>query len=157
MKIFSRVTIGLGLLLGSGIVALADIVPTRNDVDLPYGGIDEVTAPDKAVNTIETFSVDVTGPENQGDFMTAPTVGAYFAGPIANTGVSKDTDLSFGSGPTNAGEKFGISNNVLPVSEDHIASVADIVATPEPSGLPFLGVGAILMGLLVRRKLLRVN
>lgn len=126
MKTFSKLTIGLGLLLGSGVGAMANVAWTQNDAE---------------------------------DFTVPQTVGGFFPSPIAtvNKGATKFTDPYLISEPSNTGEKTGLSNSVFPVTSDHIVSVADIVATPEPSGLPLLGAGAILVGLLVRRKLVRVS
>jgi hypothetical protein len=142
MKMVSRVTIGLGLLLGSGVCAMAGVAFTQND---------------KVVDTIESFFVDGTAPANEGDF-TDTQADIYLPATIfANTGVSKYTDLYLASIPISEGGKTGLSSNVLPLAGDHIASVTNFVATPEPSGLPLLGAGAIVMGLLVRRNLLRVS
>lgn len=153
MKTFSRVAIGLGLLLGSGFCAMADIARLQNDVELTNEGTGSF-ATNKAVNTIESFSIDVTAPEKQGDFTDTETVATYLPTTfgIANPGVSKYTEPYSFSDPIN-----GISNNVLLGNADQITSVTNLVATPEPSGLPFLGAAAILMGLLIRRKLLRVS
>ena len=117
MKIVSRVTIGLGLLLGSGIGAMANIAWTPNEVD-------DFTVP-------QTFDAFIPG-----------TIGT------ANKGVSEYTDPYSFSDSATTGKKTGSS-----LTSDHIASVADLVATPEPSGLPLLGAGAILIAMLVRRKL----
>jgi hypothetical protein len=142
MKVVSQVTIGLGLLLGSGIGAMAKIAPA-NDLDFANFAESFVT---------ENYSIDVGSPEKQSEFTAPEVFDAYLPGASGN---SKYTDPYSFSYPASTGEKGGISNNVLPVN--HVASVADIVATPEPSGLPLLGAGALLIGMLVRRKLQRAS
>jgi hypothetical protein len=143
MKIVSQVTIGLGLLLGSGIGAMAKIAPA-NDLDFANGFAESFVT--------NNLSIDVGSPEKQSEFTAPEAFNAYLPGAIGN---SKYTDPYSFSFPTSGGEKGGISNAVLPVN--HVASVADIVATPEPSGLPLVGAGALLIGMLVRRKLVRAS
>lgn len=156
MRTFSRVTIGLGLLLGSGICAMASVALT-NDVDFQHpssGAMDQFTgssASDKAVNSVESFSIDVASQDKGSDFTEQPAVIAYLPASygIGNAGGSKNT----GSDLAASSSQFG----KLPSTSDHTDAVTNFVATPEPSSLPFLGASAILIGMLVRRKLLKAN
>ena len=172
MKVFSRVIIGLGLLMGSGACAMADIVWTLNDVFLQFphnGGINEVTGnftTDNSVDTIESFSIAVTGPETEGTFTPALMVDAYLPGTIgiANSDFSKYVDLYLSSPLTSAGGKVDMGSGfdcpgcgTLLVNADHTPSVIGVASTPEPSTIPFLGAGLLLMGTLVRRKLIRAS
>jgi hypothetical protein len=171
MKAVSRVMIGLGLLIGSGACAMADIVWTLNDVFLQYphnGGINEVTGnftTDNSVDTIESFSIVIAGPETDGTFTAAQMVNDYLPNTIgiANSDFSEYVDLYLSSPLTSAGGTVDIGSGfdcpgcgTLLVDADHTPTVTGVASTPEPSAIPFLGAGLLLMGTLVRRKLNRV-
>jgi PEP-CTERM motif len=181
MKFVSRVMIGLGLLLGSGVCAMADIVWTLNDVYLEYphdGGINEVSGyfiTDNSVDTIESFSIDVTGPETAGTFTATQMVDSYLPGVIgiANPGFSEYVDLYLAPlALTSAGGTINITSGydcpgcgTLLVNSDYDPTVTGVVETgiadlgpvPEPSSIPFLGAGLLLMGVMMRRKLIRAS
>lgn len=169
MKTISRVVIGLGLLLGSGVCAMANIVWTLNDVYLQYphgGGINEVAGyfvTDNTVDTIENYSIAVTGPETEGTFTATQMVDAYLPGTIgiANPGFTEYVDLYLASDLTSAGGTVDISSGydcpgcgVLLVGNGYTPTVTGVAETPEPSTIPFLGAGVLLMGIVLRRKLI---
>ena len=149
MKVFSRVIIGLGLLMGSGACAMADIVWTLNDVFLQFphnGGINEVTGnftTDNSVDTIEKLLHRCNGPgKTEGNFHTlALMVDAYLPGTIgiANSDFSKYVDLYLSSPLTSAGGKVDMGSGFdcpgcgeCSVNADHTPSVIGVASTPEP-------------------------
>ena len=167
MKTFSKVMIGMGLLLGSGAYAMADIVWTFDDVHFSNGN--ELTGSfttDNSVDTIESFSIDITGPDSSDAFTAAQMVNAYLPNEIgiANGYFSEYVDFELPTALTSAGGTIDLTQGydcpgcgVLVVNSDHTPSVTGVVETPEPSTIPFLGAGLALVGMVVRRKLVRAS
>jgi hypothetical protein len=174
MKVFSRVMIGLGLLLGSGVCAMADILWTFDDVYFTNGN--ELTGwftTDNTVDAVDSFSIDVTGPATEAAFTATQMVNAYLPNEIgiANADFSEYVDFELPTSLTSLGGTIDLTQGydcpgcgVLIVNADHTPTVtgvtgvaADFVPTPEPSSIPFLGAGVVLMGLMMRRKPIRAS
>jgi hypothetical protein len=164
--------IGLGLLLGSGVCAMADIVWTLNDVYFQLPNSTEINeaigsfTTDNSVDTIETISVDVTGTLTSGEFTATVGDNPYLPGGIglASAGYAQYLNLVLASDLTSAGGTIDITSGndcngcgVLLLGNGYTPSVTGVAETPEPSTIPFLGAGAILMGIVVRRKLIRAS
>ena len=167
MTILSKATIVLGLLAGSGICAMADTIWTLNDIDFNNGN--EATGyfiTNAAVTAIDGFSIQVTGPSTEADFVATQMVNSYLPTEIgiADAGFIQYVDLYVASALTSAGGTVDITSGVdcngcgsLLVNSTHTPSVTGTAYTPEPSTVPFLGCGAILMGFAILRKFIRAN
>jgi hypothetical protein len=166
MKAFSRVMIGMGLLLGSGVCAMADIVWTLNDVDFSDGNqAVGYFITDNAVDTIESFSIQVEGPDTSRDFIATTMSSAYlpneigaFLEPTYYTDLFPETSMTSSGGiiPLNQGYDCP-GCGVLSVGIGYNPTVNGVTETPEPSTIPFLGAGVLLMGVVLRRKLIRAS
>jgi hypothetical protein len=168
MKIFSKAMLGLGLLMGSGVCAMADTIWTLNDIDFTDGNTATgwfITDPSTSI--IESFSIVVSGPDSATDFTANVMSSAYLPNEIGaalDPGFSPYMDLYLASALTSAGGTVDITSGydcplcgVLIVNSDHRASVTGVAETPEPSTIPFLGAGVILLGFVARRKLVRAS
>src|SRR3984957_18241031 len=106
MKTFSKITIGLGLLLGSGVCAMADTIWTLNDVYFSNGN--QATgwfSTDPTSTTIDGFSIQVTGPDTADAFTAAIMPDTYLANTppeigIANSDWSEYVDFYLASSLT---------------------------------------------------------
>jgi hypothetical protein len=166
LKILSKAIIATAFLLGSSVCAMADIVWTLNNVDFSDGNqaIGSFTT-DNAVDTIESFTIQVIGPDTARDFTATTMSSAYLPNTIgAFLEPTYYVDLYLNSPLTSAGGTFDIGSGydcpgcgVLLVNSDHIPSVTGVAATPEPSTIPVLGAGVVLMGMIARRKLVRAG
>jgi hypothetical protein len=83
---------------------------------------------------------------------------------IANSDWSEYVDLYLASPLTSAGGKIDLTGGydcpgcgVLRLNSDFRPAVIGAAVTPEPSSLPFLAAGAILVGMVARRKLVSAN
>ncbi len=175
MKIFAKVLIGAGLLLGSGICAMADIVWTLNNVEFQQTFWPDTTyqndltgyfVTDNAVTTVKSFNFSLTGDLASGLFTPAKMVDSYLPNTIgiANSDFSDYIDLYLDSPLTSAGGTIDIGSGfdcqgcgTLVVNSDHVPSVTGVASTPEPATLPALGAGAVLLLVFGRRKLIRAN
>ncbi|HEX5228266.1 MAG TPA: PEP-CTERM sorting domain-containing protein [Bryobacteraceae bacterium] len=175
MKIFGKALLGVGLLLGTGVCAMADIVWTFNDVvfqqtfwpDTTYQN--ELTGSfttDDAVTHVESFNLNVTGNLASGLFTPAQMVDSYLPNTIgiADASFSDYIDLYLNSPLTSAGGTIDIGSGfdctgcgTLLVNSDHRPTVTGVAATPEPTTLPVLGAGAVLVFFVTRRKLVRAS
>jgi hypothetical protein len=170
MKTFSKAMIGLGLLMGSGVCAMADTMWTLDDVFFSNGN--QATGwftTDPTSTMIESFSIQITGPDAADAFTAAIMPDTYLANTppeigIANSDWSKYVDLYLASSLTSAGGPIALTGGydcpgcgVLRVNADFRPKVIGTEVTPEPSSIPFLGAGVILMGFVVRRKLIRAS
>jgi len=169
MKIFSKLTIGLGLLLGSGVCAMADTIWTLNDVYFSNGN--QATgwfSTDPTSTTIDDFSIQVTGPDTADAFTAAIMPDTYLANTppeigIANADWSEYVDLYLATPLTSGGGTINLTGGydcpgcgVLDTT-NYTPSVSGVASTPEPSAIPLMGAGLLLMGTVVRRKLIRIN
>ncbi|HEX5226892.1 MAG TPA: hypothetical protein VFW44_04245 [Bryobacteraceae bacterium] len=86
MKIFAKVLLGVGLLLGTGVCAMADIVWMVNDVFFTFHSEqNELTGSfttDDAVTHVESFNLTVTGDLTSGLFTAALMVDSYLPNTI---------------------------------------------------------------------------
>jgi hypothetical protein len=167
MRTTSRVTILLGLLVGSGISAFADITWKLQDVDFSNGN--QATGyfiTNNAVNTVVSFSITVTGPATAATFTAASVASAYLPGVIgfASPGWTAYVDLYPSSPLTNAGgtihlaghdawgDEYGVDCPGCGVIVD--PNTAAVTTLPEPSAINLLGLFACVLGVtaLCRRK-----
>jgi len=167
MKILKSAMIGLGLLMGSGVCAMADTIWTLNNVFFDNGN--QATgwfATDPSTSVIDSFSITVNGPDTADAFTAAQMASAYLPNTIgiANSDWSKYVDLYLSAPLTSAGGTVNISSGydcpgcgTLLINADHTPSVTGIASTPEPASIPFLGAGVVLMGFVTRRKLIRAS
>ncbi|MGC2112155.1 MAG: PEP-CTERM sorting domain-containing protein [Candidatus Korobacteraceae bacterium] len=166
MRILARGLLILGLLIGSGIGAVAgDITWTLNNVQFSDGNTATgFFITNGAVNTIEGFSIQVTGPDGGADFVATQMLNAYLPGTIgaANSDFSKFLDLVLAQNMTGAGGVINIASGfdcpgcgTLLVNSDHDPTV-DGAPVSEPSALIVLGSGLGLLGTMLRRKLIRI-
>ncbi len=170
MNIFFKATIGLGLLIGSGVCATADTIWTLNDVFFNNGN--EATGwftTDPTSTIIEDFSIVVSGSDSADAFTAAIMPSTYLANTppeigIANADWSEYVDLYLASSLTSAGGTINLTGGydcpgcgTLIVNSDRRPSVSGVVETPEPSAIPFLAAGLLVMGFVTRRKLIRAS
>jgi hypothetical protein len=155
-----------GLAFGLATCASADIVWTLNDVVF-FGGETATGSftTDNTADTLESFSIAVSGGLPIADFTASGSDSVVLPGDIAffNPPLSI-VNLGFVSDLTSAGGTVGVgfgSDGLLGllVDSDHTPEVIGVktAATPEPSGIPFLAGGLILMGFLLRQKLIRAS
>jgi hypothetical protein len=83
---------------------------------------------------------------------------------IANVDFSEYVDFELPSALTSSGGKIDLTQGydcpgcgVLVVNSDRTPSITGVLETPEPATIPFLGAGLALMGMVVRRKLIRAS
>jgi hypothetical protein len=157
----SKATIVLGLLAASSTCAMADTIWNLNDIDFDNGN--QATGyfiTNDADTAIDGFSIQVTGPATEADFIATQMVNAYLPTEIgiADAGFVQYVDLYVASALTNAGGTIDITSGVdcngcgtLLVDSTHTPNVSGTAYTPEPSTLPFLGCGAILMGVAIHK------
>lgn len=171
MKVLAKVLIGTGLLLGSGVYAMADIIWTFNDVYFEQNGdVNELTGSfmtDDAVTQAEDINLTITGDLASGIFTPAQMVDSYLPDTIgiADATFTDYIDLYLDSPLTSAGGTVDIGSGfdcegcgTLRVGGDYAPSVTGVEATPEPATIPVIGAGAVLLLLFARRrKLARAN
>jgi len=106
----------------------------------------------------------ISGPDAADSFVAALMVNAYLPNTIgiANSDFSKYVDLYLASSLTSSGGTIAIASGfdcpgcgTLLINSTFTPSVTGVTEAAEPSTLPFLAVGLILMGLVARRKLIR--
>ena len=170
MKAFSKALIVMGLLAGSGVYAMADTIWTLNDIFFDNGNqASGWFSTDATGSTIDDFSIQVTGPDSADAFTAAIMPSTYLGNTppeigIANSDWSEYVDFYLASSLTSAGGTIAVTGGydcpgcgTLLVNSDHAPSITGVAATPEPSSVPFLGAGVILMGIIMRRKLIRAS
>jgi len=171
MKTILNALLALGLLLGSSINAMADITWTLSDVTFDNGNQAVGTfTTDDAITTFLSFSIDVTGPASAAAFTAAQMTDSYLPGEIgiANADFSQYVDLSLAAPLTSAGGIVPIAGGfdcpgcgtLLVNADTEVIGVTgdggiEPTAAPEPSAVPFLAGGVILMGMVLRRKVVR--
>jgi hypothetical protein len=166
MNIFLKAMIGVALLLGSGVCAMADTIWTLDDVYFSNGN--EATGwfiTDPTSTMIESFSITVGGADSADAFTAAIMPDTYLANTppeigIANSDWSKYVDVYLASPLTSAGGTIDLTGGydcpgcgVLRDDSDFRPRVIGTAETPEPSTVPFLGAGLALVILAARRKL----
>jgi hypothetical protein len=160
----------MGLLLVSGINAMAgEILWTINDVTFTFAdsNVNTLTGTfitDSGITTILELNLAVTGPETADDFTATQSQSAELPSEISvgNTGFLEYVDLFLSSPLTSAGGTVSISSGFncpgcgsLVVNDD--TGVTGVIITPEPSAIPLVGGGVMLLGIASRRKWLRVS
>jgi hypothetical protein len=161
MRIFSKALIGLGLLLASGACAMADTLWTLNDVYFSDGN--QATGwfvTNTAATIVESFSLQVTGPDSATAFTATQMSSAYLPDTIgfATTGWTEFADLYLAAPLTSAGGTIDIAGGydcplcgTLLDNSNYTPSVTGTV-TPEPLTAPFVGVSVAAMAWVVRRR-----
>ena len=163
MRTISRGVVILGLLIGCGISAMAgDITWTLNQVVFSDGNTATgYFITNSAVNTIEGFSIVVSGPDGGADFTATLMVNAYLPTVIgaANSDFSKYMDLYLSSALTSAGGIVNIASGfdcpgcgVLLLTGSGYDPTVDGVPVSEPSTLLVVGSGLGFLGTILRRK-----
>src|SRR5579862_5097152 len=158
MKTVSKALITLGLLAGGGVGAMADTIWTLNDIDFNNGN--QATgwfSTDPTGTIIDGFSIQVTGPDSADAFTAAIMPSTYLANTppeigIANSDWSEYVDLYLASPLTGAGGTIDITGGydcpgcgTLIVNSDHRPSITGVASTPEPSSIPFLAGGVMVL------------
>ncbi len=165
MKKIAKMLAVAGLAFGLAASASAsNIVWTLENVDFLGGEVANGTfTTDSAGETLESFNINVTGGLPFADF-TATNADSFFLPSLIGffSGGGSLVQLDFASNLTSAGGVVHISSGYdgilgLSSSNAEVVGVDPPSPTPEPSSIPFLGGGLLLMGFLVRRKLIHAN
>ena len=167
MKIISSAALALGLMLGSGACAMADTIWTFNNVFFDNGN--EITGSFTTNPTsldVDSFNIKITGPDTHDAFTATQMVNAYLPSAIGigNAGFTKYVDLYLAGPITSAGGTIDITGGYdcpdcgsLFIGSDDTPSITGVASTPEPSAVPLLGAGVVLMGIVTRRKQIRAS
>jgi hypothetical protein len=160
MRTITRV-VSLVALLGGGISAMADITWTLKDVVFSDGNAATgFFVTDDSATAYEAFSIAVTGPDSNADFVATIAVDSYLPTQLgfAIPGFSEYVDLDLVTPLTSAGGTVQIGSGwdcpgcaVLLKDADHNPSVNGVV--PEPAAVLLLGTVVGLLGFTLRRKL----
>jgi PEP-CTERM motif len=181
MNILTKTMIGVGLLLGSGVCAIADTIWTLNDATFQYNSTGNTATGtfelDPSLNLI-TWDITVAGTNTQADNVFTPGDSISVFPDLTHLdfwdgATGQYIDLFFSSPLTTAGGTINLAAGddgesssstitcpgcaVLVVNSDHRPSVTGVASTPEPATIPFLGAGLVLIGIVTRRKLVRAN
>lgn len=173
----SRAIIACGLLLAAGIPAMADITWTLNGVAFDNGNtVAGSFTTNDAVTAVDSFSLAISGPATDADFVPAVMVDSYLpdtigiadaswsayvalylATPLTSAGGVVDIASGYDcpSGSTCGTLLLGGTPEVLGPSVAFAAP--DIARLPEPSPVAVWVVIAILLGPALRRRLIRAS
>jgi hypothetical protein len=174
----SRAIIACGLLLIAGIPAMADITWTLNDVAFDNGNtVTGSFATNDAVTAVDSFSLAISGPATDADFVPAVMVDSYLPDTIgiANANWSAYVALYLAAPLTSAGGVVDIASGYDCPSGSTCGTLllagtpevlgpravanyaADDVRLPEPSPIAFWAGVSIFLGPALRRRLIRVS
>lgn len=166
MKNFSKFLTIAALAVGFSTCASADIVWTLSGVD--FLGGETATGSfttNNAANTIESYNIVLSGGISLADF-TAMDADGFFLPSSVGFGAPPLSNLSlfFAGNLTSAGGTVHIASG----SDDGLSLLTgkgynpevigvDPPSVPEPSTIPVLAGGALLLGFSLRRKLIRAS
>ncbi len=170
MTIVYRSAAILTLLMAGSVCALAgEITWTLTDVAFDNGNVaNGWFTTDMAVTQFDSFSITVTGPASNAAFTAAIMVDSYLPGTIgfANSDWSEYVDLYLSSPLTSAGGPVQIASGFdcpndarcgVLVTDVFSGASVEGAASPEPSAFVLIAAGLGVLGLTLRRKLVRVS